>query len=342
MQLFKKLSQPPWRTVVPGCSFLLALWLGFLLWQPGLDIRDGRHDRRHNGIWLSHGWLGGDLWFIQNGITNELNDYRDPRRIHELADTLRSNHITDVFPHLCPAQPDGRLPAIDAKQMERFLDAFEGFRVIPWIGGPNSTSARIQIPKWRADFTTNVQKLLSEHPRLAGIQINVEPLTNGDMNFLKLLEELRAGLPPGKLLSVAAYPPPTRLHPYEDVHWNKAYYEKVAQRSDQLAVMMYDTGQHMPKVYQYIMANWTRDILSWSKGKSVLLGVPTYDDAGVDYHDPMVENLTNALLGIHRGLSQSGLPTNYQGVALYCEWETKKTDWQYFREHFLNQDAPIK
>ncbi|MBI3869799.1 MAG: hypothetical protein HY299_14845 [Verrucomicrobia bacterium] len=63
--------------------------------------------------------------------------------------------------------------------------------------------------------------------------------------------------------------------------------------------------------------------------------MPTYDDAGVGYHDPKIENLTNALLGIHRGLSQTAPPTNYQGVAIYCDWETSEAEWDYFRGHFL-------
>ena len=85
------------------------------------------------------------------------------------------------------------------------------------------------------------------------------------------------------------------------------------------------------------MAEWTREVLAWSEGKSLLLGIPTYNDAGVGYHDPEVENITNALLGIHRGLSNQLLPPNYQGVAIYCEWETSEGEWQYFREHFLSR-----
>ena len=68
----------------------------------------------------------------------------------------------------------------------------------------------------------------------------------------------------------------------------------------------------------------------------VLLGVPTYDDAGVLYHDPRVENLRNALLGIHAGLSDyEALPANHQGVAIYCSWETDEAEWRYFQERFL-------
>jgi hypothetical protein len=316
---------------------LLAVWAAYLLWRPGLDVRDGRHDLGRNGIWLGHGWLGGDDWFLRYDKTSEFERFRDPGRIRELAEKLRRHHITDVFPHLCPAEPDGQLPSVDADQVERFLDAFEGFRVMPWIGGPNGSGALLHKAQWRAAFTANVESLLVAHPRLAGVQINIEPLTSGDTNFLSLLEELRTALPREKLLSVAAYPPPTRWHPYEDVHWDENYFREVARRSDQLAVMMYDAAQRIPKTYQQLMADWTQEVLAWSEGKPVLLGVPTYDDAGVGYHHPRVENLTNALLGIHRGLLRQPLPADYQGVAIYCEWETSEAEWLYFREHFRNQ-----
>ena len=69
---------------------------------------------------------------------------------------------------------------------------------------------------------------------------------------------------------------------------------------------------------------------------------PDLEDADVGYHDPKVENLTNALLGIHRGLSRQPLPTNYQGIAIYCEWETSEAEWQYIRKHFLNQTGAAK
>src|SRR6267378_3552149 len=116
MNTWQELKRSPWRTIVPGCGLLLAIWFGYLLWSPGLDVRNGSHDREHNGIWLGHGWLGGDDWFVRNGKTNESALFRDPVRIRELADKLRLHHITDAFPHLCPAEPDGRLPSVDAEQ----------------------------------------------------------------------------------------------------------------------------------------------------------------------------------------------------------------------------------
>ena len=162
-------------------------------------------------------------------------------------------------------------------------------------------------------------------------------MTSGETNFLTLLDEIRTALPKGKLVSVAAYPPPTRFQPFEDVHWSRDYFVQVSRHSDQMVVMMYDTGLQKSKLYQHLMAGWTGEVLDWSGNTPVLLGVPTYNDEGVDYHNPKVENLENALLGIHRGLAGKSLPANYQGVAIYCEWETDAGEWQYFERHFLKQ-----
>jgi len=83
MNLWQKLKCPPWRTIIPGLCLLLALGLGYLLWKPGLDLRDGSHDRGSNAIWLGHGWLGGNNWFIRNAKTNQLSRFRADDRIRD-------------------------------------------------------------------------------------------------------------------------------------------------------------------------------------------------------------------------------------------------------------------
>jgi hypothetical protein len=328
--------RPPWRTFLALGAVAGAAALAWLIWSPGLDLRDGRHDLGTNGIWLSHGWLGDDGWFASGNRRAEIPRYRSAEALAALAARLRRHGIADVFPHLCPARPDGRLPAVDDAQVERLLDALAGRRVMPWIGGVLGETARPAEPAWRAAFCASARDLLVRHPRLAGVQVNVEPCPSGDSAFLELLGELRRALPAGKRLSVAAYPPPTWWHPHRAVHWDEAYYRAVAARCDGLAVMMYDTGLRWQKPYRKLMADWTREVLAWSGDREVLLGLPAYDDANSGYHRPDVENLDNALLGIHAGLGSLGrLPAGYRGVAIYCDWEMDESEWALLRERFL-------
>ena len=344
--LGRVLGRPPWRTLVPIGVVALILVVAYALWSPGREFSDGRHDRGTNAIWIGHGWLGVDEWFERQGRDDEVQLFREPERITELAARLRRHHITDVYPHLCPCRSIGELPLVDEEQARRFVDGMDGIRVIPWIGGVNGRDCRPESVEWRKRFVAEVCRLLEAQPGLAGIQLNIEPWPSGDVDLLALLEEMRTALPQDKLLGVAAYPPPTIWHRHPEVHWDEAYFREVARRCDQMAVMMYDTALRSSKFYRKLMADWTREVLSWSGETPVLLGVPTYDDAGTGYHRPEVENLGNALAGIHAGLaemeeggemSKDLLPANYRGVAIYCEWETEEGEWGEFRERFLRR-----
>jgi len=312
---------------------LAAFGLLYAIWSPGQQVRDGRHDLRTNGIWAQHGWLGDDSWFSRNKRDKAL--FRDDGRLRHLADLLRSHGILYVFPHLCPCSAGGMIAPNDSSQTERFLDHFGGFGVLPWIGGVLDVHCFLKSEPWRSNFVSSVTDLLKTHPRLAGVHLNIEPMPSGNRDFLSLLHELRNSMQEGKILSVAAYPPPTRWHPHPSVHWDEAYFKEVAQCVDQLAPMMYDTAIFLSKPYRHVMAAWTQEVLDWAGTTQVLLGVPAYNDKGVLYHFPHVENLHNALWGIHGGLSDcKSLPLNYAGIAIYCEWEMGEAKWEIFRKDF--------
>ena len=193
-------------------------------------------------------------------------------------------------------------------------------------------SARINEIRWRKSFVASVKELLDRHPRLAGIQINIEPLPSGNPDFLILLEEFRPVLK-GRILGVAAYPPPTQWHPHPNVHWDLAYIRKVATRCDQMAVMMYDTAIKLEKFYINLMCQWTNELGGTLNTTScqLLLGIPAYEDADVNYHRPAVENLKAALAGIQA----AAVGKNYTGCAIYCEWEMTWEKWQTWQKHFL-------
>jgi spore germination protein YaaH len=207
-------------------------------------------------------------------------------------------------------------------------------RVMPWVGGVLGEHTFPGSASWRRTFAADVHRLLVTHPRLAGIHLNVEPLPTGNAAYLTLLEEVRQTLPPGKVLSVAAYPPPTVWQPAPEVHWDQAYYRQVAGCADQLVVMMYDTGLPLGKVYVSLLAGWTGDVLTWVPEGEVLLGLPAYEDLAL-YHWPWVESLGKGLRGVHAGLGQlDGLPTSYQGIAIYSQWTMTEREWKLLEEGF--------
>lgn len=331
--VWQKLQQPPWRTFfVAGVVFACA-GIAYLAWSPGERVTDGRHDRRMNGIWLGHGWLGDDAWFAEN--QRDPSKFRVPQTRRPLAHLLASHGMKYVFPHLCPCTPDGALPNEDAEQTERVLDDFADFAVVPWVGGVLNQHCFPESTEWRQGFAASVSQLLERHPRLAGVQVNIEPLPSGNSGFLLLMEELHAALPKDRILAVAAYPPPTRWHPFVEVHWDEDYYRAVAQRVDLMVPMLYDTAIRWPKLYESVVADWTSETLRWSDPTPVLLGLPAYADAGTGYHNPDTENLPHALRGVHAGLKRFARPPgNYLGIAVYCNWEMDDGKWDALRQEF--------
>ena len=323
--LLKKLGKSVLRILTALLIVLGIPALAYWLWQPGKADFKFHCDHWNNAIWLGHGWLGDDSWFLRNKRNKD--NFRSAGKISALFKKLSENKISTVYPHLCPAQKNGNIAPYDNAQMELFLDLAGQYKikVIPWVGGVLDDSARIANKSWRQNFVSSIDDMLKKHPRLAGVQVNVEPLPSGNADFLSLLDDLRQ-ITKGKTLSVAAYPPPTKWHQYPNVHWESDYINLVASRCDQMAVMMYDTAIPLEKFYIKLMSDWTKTIAdaTYSTNCEVLLGIPAYDDAGVGYHHPQVENISSAL----QGIAAQDLRKWVRGIAIYCEWEMDKAKWQ--------------
>ena len=206
-KLLKKLGKSAFRIVAALAIILGVPALCYWGWQPGSN--EPLPEYANNAIWLGHGWLGDDSWFIRNNRNKD--EFRSVGKISALFKILSDNKISTVYPHLCPAQLNGKIAPYDSLQVERFLDIAVQYniKVIPWIGGVFEESARPADEKWRQKFVDSVDELLKKHPRLAGVQVNIEPMPGSEVGFLKLLDELRP-VTDGKILSVAAYPPPTK------------------------------------------------------------------------------------------------------------------------------------
>ena len=310
----------------------------YILWNPIGVTKSSGYDRGKNGIWLAHGWFGADEWFVRYGKQDQIQRFREQASIHRLTENLSQQHIRDLFPHVAPADSYGNLPALDHSQVDQFLSSVQGMRVMPWVGGVIGKTVDPNSQEWRGTFIQSILALLERHPQLSGVHVNIEPWPTGNKVLLDLLKQIKSEIPAGKLLSVAAYPPTTLLHPFPSIHWDESYYKEVSVVVDQLVVMMYDTALQFNKLYQYLMKKWTIEVLTWSQGADVLLGVPAYSDAVVGYHNPSVENLDNALAGIQAGLSSfTDLPEHFQGVAIYSDWEMEPQEWRRWRTSYLGK-----
>jgi hypothetical protein len=318
---------------------LLVVVLAYQLWSTGRSPEPGVHDRGHNGIWLQHGWIGDDLWYERYNKQSLKPTFRDREALDRLAARLRAHHITDLFPHLAPSHDNGELLEPDQVQLELFLDVMHKERVLPWIGGVYQRDVHANLEPWRQTFIQEILGLLTRHPGLSGVHLNIEPWPSGEPHLLVLLEELRERMPQDKVLSVAAYPPPVPMIGNLTVHWTPEYTRLIAERVDHMAFMNYDSGLKLEKLYIALMARWTRQIMesTASTQTQVLLGLPVYDDAGVPWHDPDVEHLNSALKGTHQGLEEVSLEQapHFQGVSIYADWEMDEQEWHMFASDFV-------
>jgi hypothetical protein len=170
-----------------------------------------------------------------------------------------------------------------------------------------------------------------------GVQWDYEICQDGDPNFLRLLRETRAALPPGKLLSAAV--PMWLPAPFQHWGWSEAYFARVAATCDQIAVMCYDSGIYLPRGYVWLVhqqtVHVTRAVVRGNPRCRVLLGLPTYGEGGLSHH-AWAENLRMALKGVREGLADPRAePSVFAGVALFADYTTQPEEWERYREWWL-------
>ena len=314
-----RLERPSMLRIAVALLVVASVRAGaYLLWAPGDSgpLPQPTTSAKHpHGAWLTHAWWGDEQWYADS--SRKRSDYFGAANVAKLARRMRALGIGDWYVHACPAHVNGDLPEVDEAQARLLVRANEGGQVLAWVGGVLHQHVAPSNRAWRGRFVRSAAALV-RRSGIAGIHLNIEPCPSFEPGYLELLDELRVALPSGARLSVVAYPPPSALHPFDDVHWNEAFYRQVSKRADDLVVMAYDTSMWLTKPYTYLVAKWTREALAWSS-KPVRMGLPAYDDEGVGYHDPEVENLRAAFPGLARGLS-TGAPSNYAGWAVYGEW----------------------
>jgi hypothetical protein len=183
-----------------------------------------------------------------------------------------------------------------------------------------------------------------------GVLLVVEPVWNGDEDYLDLIRRVRQSIGDDATFAVAVPPdwtptdagiPITDLIAPDTV-WDREYKQRVALRGvDVVIVQAYNSYLTTDDDYRewmaYQVSTYAEAIGDLETSTRVLVGVPTYASFELA-HDERIENVVNAVAGIIQGLEDAGdLAWAVSGVAIYAEWDTDETEWEQFYTEWVTR-----
>jgi hypothetical protein len=184
-----------------------------------------------------------------------------------------------------------------------------------------------------------------------GVQLDLEPIANGNNNFLHILEQVRAERPQGKTLSLAGYylelesgnSPAISQQPRSSrplLSWSRAYYQRVLGLVDHVMVMNYDTAIRDVAQYRAFTAWQTREMLALAQPMRVKfqMGLPSDVPGQSGLFDRQAENLTAGSLGVADALKRLGqeCPADF-GIAVFTEAGLTPTLFEAFASSWASR-----
>ncbi|MFB9475405.1 glycoside hydrolase family 18 protein [Nonomuraea salmonea] len=320
------------RTVIRRGLRLIALALAVLVALAGLLAAALRlqftgapaawaKSTGNDALWLGHAWVDGR---------------RTERDLEQLAVRLRATGIKDLYVHSGPFEADGRLNPAKYPNAGNFVQwvrkHLPGLRVSAWLGQKVDGTLDLDDPRSRTNVLTSVAAIMNQG--FDGIHYNFEPIGDGDTEFLELLEQTRRHT---RLLSTST----PQLEPYwglrlaaraalgHDKYWSQGYFQEVAARVDQVAVMTYDSFTPLQSLYGGHVARQARLALDLvPQDKTLYIGAPAYHDHGVPWLDG-AESVAMAAEGARLALTGHGRRERF-GLALYVDFAATEEDWHEY------------
>jgi len=307
---------------------LLAPVVDYYAFPYGRPIAARGYNRGKNGLWLRYTWYFGQ---------------HSDHDIHLLAQELKDRQIHYAYFHVRNIGNDGRLRYHYQSKAQHLLGLLHqdapSVQRIAWIyvGNPRAGGdVDVANMKHRKAMVQQAVWLVTECG-FDGVQWDYESCDDRDAILLNLIEETRAALPPGKLLSVATslWAPDALQY----LGWSEDYFTQIAARCDQIVVMGYDSGFFLPRSYVWLMRQQaihvTRAVARGDLKCRVLIGVPTYGP-GLRSHGVRAENLRFALRGVREGLEDPDADASkFSGVALFADYTTDEKDWRTYNDLWL-------
>lgn len=320
-----------WRITIFGVVFtvIVLIWafvIGFSSNQPG-----GFFNKSHNAIWIGHEWVG---------------EEKSDQEIQKLVNNFKKYEIDTVFVHVGPINKNGSVDPETYKFSLNFVDKAkifdENIEYQAWLG-----QIRRKIDLSNNDVRHNISNLcivLTEIVEFDGIHFDIEPVWDGDRDFIKLLAEVREDMGDEKKISVALAEliPQSILWLTEHVYTFENYnsevnYLNVAMYADQIVTMVYDLDIDSGWFYRWVVSEQTIRITDLIGDKEVFIAIPAYDkDKELDVEADNVENIENGLRGIVKGLNNfRSSEDSFAGVAIYSYWEVDEEEWGIYENLWL-------
>jgi hypothetical protein len=295
----------------------------------------GTMSRGRDALWMGHAWVDGR---------------KTPADAARLAASLRGTGIHDLYLHVGPLDDRGVLdPGLRpraAVEVGALHTALPGARVLAWVGGAVGRRALdLAQAQLRERVAAAAGQVLDDG--FDGVQYDLEPVANGDGDFLAVLDAVRPRIVGrGAILSVAA----SKLEPVPGLGsvaavvaagpalWSPAYLAAVATRVDQVVIMAYDTALPLEALYGGFVARQTRLALgAVPSSTDLLIGVPAYHDENPGHH-AWAETVQASVRGVRLGLSQDPGRRRF-GVALYVDFAATVADWRAYRDAWVKASS---
>ncbi|MFI7530891.1 hypothetical protein [Nocardia salmonicida] len=316
--------------VVVGVSLPVAGVVTTLLVHNIGDQADQARTRGKDAVWLGHAWVDGR---------------KSDADIDGLAKLLAGTGVRDLYVHTGPLEHDGSLRDDLAPRARWFVDAVHarlpGIRVQSWLGDivqPEFDGLDVESAASRARVVESARRVLDYG--FDGVHYDLEPIRSGSPGFLALLDATRSVTSAAQVrLSVSA----PVIDPLPGLHslglvvadhgkwWSQDYFAEVARRSDQVAVMSYDTAMPTRALYSGYVAQQTELAAEVTPdGVDLLMGAPAFwaDDRG---HRGAAETVAAAVRGIRLGLTRADVSRANFGVAMYVDFAATPQDWADYR-----------
>jgi hypothetical protein len=316
-----------WRVALIGAVLVTVSMLitaRAVVFRPSTDHPGSTFNRGKNAVWLGIEWVNEPKPEVEiEALANELADL-EITYVFAYVSYLKGRSFNDTF-----AYADDFLRVMRRTQPD--------LKILAWYGVPMGGEVDLSRPEVRQTIADFSQRLSN----FDGLHVNAEILSDSDPYVLQMLEDVRAVMPPGQMLSFTA----RHINPILPENGagfgmiSAAYQRELAQRIDQLAMMTYDSALTSPYLYE----KWTQHQTVWlsralaQSGIEVLMGVPTSEEWTAT-HNPFAENMTSGLQGVIAGLNDAdAIPGVITGVAIYPAWETDAAEWDIYRTLWLGR-----